>query len=93
MRFLEDADSPDPMGRTFDEIRTGEILRAITSLEPREARVLRLYFGLDGNQPLTLEEIGSVFGLSRERIRQIKERALGRLRTSRRRLRLVPYLV
>lgn len=55
---------------------------------------LELYFeDIRGDQPLTLEEIGTIFGLSRERIRQIKERALGRLRKTRRRLRLEPYLV
>ncbi|HUF89923.1 MAG TPA: RNA polymerase sigma factor RpoD/SigA [Gemmatimonadota bacterium] len=91
--FLEDPDAPDPLERTLDVVRSREILRAISTLEPREARVLRLYYGLDGDQPLTLEEIGSIFGLSRERIRQIKERALGRLRRTRRRLRLEPYLV
>jgi len=93
MGLLEDADSPNPMERTLDSVRTFEVRRAIASLEPREARVLRLYFGLDGSQPLTLEEIGTIFGLSRERIRQIKERALGRLRNvPRRARRLEPYL-
>lgn len=93
MQLLVDVEAPDPVERTMDAVRSNEIQRAIGSLEPREARVLRLYYGLDGDQPLTLEEIGTVFGLSRERIRQIKEKALRRLRKSRRRLRLEPFLV
>ena len=91
LRFLEDDRVPDPMERTIEWARAQEIMRTISTLEPREARVLRLYYGLDGNQPLTLEEIGTIFGLSRERIRQIKERALDRLRRSRRRYRIEPY--
>ena len=46
----------------------------------REAEILRLYFGLDGEEPMTLDQIGSRFGLTRERVRQIKEKALHRLR-------------
>jgi RNA polymerase primary sigma factor len=92
LSFLEDEDSPNPEERTLDSLRVSEIRRAIASLEPREARVLRLYYGLDGNQPLTLEEIGSIFGLSRERIRQIKERGLRRLRNTRRARRLETFL-
>ena len=93
VQFLEDTGAPDPMERTLEAGRSREITRVIGSLDPRETRVLRLYYGLEGDQPLTLEEIGSIFGLSRERIRQIKERALGRLRKTRRRLWLEPYLV
>jgi RNA polymerase primary sigma factor len=89
---LQDFDAVDPMECTLEAFRTTEVGRAVASLEPREARVLRLYYGLDGNQPLTLEEIGSTFGLSRERVRQIKERALGRMRHVRRARRLEPYV-
>jgi RNA polymerase primary sigma factor len=92
MSFLEDKDSVSPEERTLDSARTSEVRRAIASLEPREGRVLRLYYGLDGNQPLTLEEIGQIFGLSRERIRQIKEHGLRRLRSARRARRLEPFL-
>lgn len=53
---------------------------ALSVLTPREAKVIRLYFGLDDEGPLTLEEIGSKFDLTRERIRQIKDKALRRLR-------------
>src|SRR5690606_40961408 len=52
----------------------------IYTLSEREAKVLRLYFGLGDTEPLTLEQIGERFGITRERVRQIKERALARLR-------------
>lgn len=61
---------------------------SLTCLPSREARVLRLYFGLDGDAPATLEKIGSELGVSRERVRQIKDRALARLRAGARRRQL-----
>ncbi len=57
-----------------------EIERAIATLSKREADVLRFYFGLNGNYPLTLDEIGEKLGLTRERVRQIKEKAIRRLK-------------
>lgn len=57
-----------------------EIDKVLGTLKPREAEIIRLYFGLDGDRPLTLEEIGEHFKLTRERVRQIKEKALRRLR-------------
>ncbi|MDZ7289828.1 MAG: RNA polymerase sigma factor RpoD/SigA [candidate division KSB1 bacterium] len=57
-----------------------EIDKVLATLKPREAEIIRLYFGLDGDRPLTLEEIGEHFKLTRERVRQIKEKALRRLR-------------
>jgi len=57
-----------------------EIDKVLSTLKPREAEIIRLYFGLDGDRPLTLEEIGEHFRLTRERVRQIKEKALRRLR-------------
>jgi RNA polymerase primary sigma factor len=53
---------------------------ALSSLKEREAKILRLYFGLDGEEPMTLEQIGALLGITRERVRQIKEKALSRLR-------------
>ena len=53
---------------------------ALSTLKEREAKILRLYFGLDDQEPMTLEEIGSLLGITRERVRQIKEKALLRLR-------------
>jgi len=58
------------------------VREALTRLRDREARVLRLYFGFDGREPLTLAEIGTEMGITRERVRQIKEKALSRLRKS-----------
>lgn len=57
-----------------------EIDKVLSTLKPREAEIIKLYFGLDGDRPLTLEEIGEHFKLTRERVRQIKEKALRRLR-------------
>jgi RNA polymerase primary sigma factor len=57
-----------------------EIDKVLSTLKAREAEIIRLYFGLDGDRPLTLEEIGEHFKLTRERVRQIKEKALRRLR-------------
>ena len=62
-----------------DSLKT-EIKRALTKLTGREAEVINLYFGLDGEGPLTLEELGERFGLTRERVRQIKEKATRRMR-------------
>ena len=71
-------DSPD------DEVMRGclrgQISTALDSLVEREAEIISLYFGLDGEEPLTLDQIGGRFGLTRERVRQIKEKALLRLR-------------
>ena len=61
-------------------------------LAKRESEILRLYFGLDTNPPHTLEEIGMKFGLTAERVRQIKEKAIRRLKNSSRSSQLRPYL-
>ena len=57
-----------------------QIERALDTLSPRDARVLRLYFGLEGGREHTLEEIGNLLGVTRERVRQLRDRALKRLR-------------
>lgn len=57
-----------------------EVTKVLSTLKPREAEIIKLYFGLGGDRPLTLEEIGEHFKLTRERVRQIKEKALRRLR-------------
>lgn len=69
-----------------------EIERAISTLTQREADVIRLYFGLSGNHPMTLEEIGEKFDLTRERVRQIKEKAIRRLKHTSRSKILKSYL-
>jgi len=89
---LNSDNSPNPDDDLMvDSLRT-EIERALTTLTPREGDVVRLYFGLNGRQPLTLEEIGEKFDLTRERVRQIKEKAIRRMKhTSRSRI-LKTYL-
>ena len=69
-----------------------EIERTLESLTSRECDIIKLYFGLEGNHPHTLEEIGEVFNLTRERVRQIKEKAIKRLKLSRRSRVLKSYL-
>ena len=69
-----------------------EIDRAISTLTPREADVVRLYFGLNGSHPMTLEEIGEKFDLTRERVRPIKEKAIRRLKHTSRSKILKSYL-
>jgi RNA polymerase primary sigma factor len=65
---------------TMASSQSADIEAALDSLPPRDAKVLRLYFGLDDGQPRTLEEIGRMMGVTRERIRQLRDRALIRLR-------------
>lgn len=76
------ADDPDRGAEVplLERSRRDDIERALGSLPEREAEILRLYFGMRGHRSLTLEEIGQRMGLTRERIRQLKERALHRLR-------------
>lgn len=86
----EDGQNPD-RGLMFESLRS-EIERAITTLTPREADVLRLFFGLNGRTPMTLEEISEHFDLTRERVRQIKEKAIRRLKQNSRNRMLKSYL-
>jgi RNA polymerase primary sigma factor len=80
--YLPDDMSPAPDEELADSVRQEFVRTALTRLKGREATVLKLYFGFDDNEPLTLEEIGTLLGVTRERVRQIKERALFRLRRS-----------
>jgi RNA polymerase primary sigma factor len=74
-----------PDDSLLDESVKIDIERALSLLHPREAEITRLYFGIGREHPLTLEEIGQRFGLTRERVRQIKEKALRKLRQKHRR--------
>jgi RNA polymerase primary sigma factor len=78
--YLPDQFALDPEGETYEQALRSTVDHALSTLKEREAKVLRLYFGLDDQEPMTLEEIGSLMGITRERVRQIKEKALGRLR-------------
>lgn len=80
MDYLPDQFSPGPEDEAFEHALRRTIEDALDSLKDREARILRLYYGLDEQDPMTLEEIGGILGITRERVRQIKEKALGRLR-------------
>src|SRR5690606_1613629 len=78
--YLPDQFSRGPEDETFDRALSSTIEEALSTLKEREAKILRLYFGLDGQEPMTLEVIGSLLDITRERVRQIKEQALLRLR-------------
>ncbi len=80
MDYLPDQFSPDPEDRAYEDALRHTVDHALGTLKEREAKVIRLYFGLDEQEPMTLEEIGSLLGITRERVRQIKEKALNRLR-------------
>jgi RNA polymerase primary sigma factor len=78
-RFVAD-EMPDAEEEAMNRFLSDEIEQALGTLPPRDAKVLRLYFGLDGGREHTLEEIGSMLGVTRERVRQLRDRALKRLR-------------
>jgi RNA polymerase primary sigma factor len=90
--FIEDENSPSPMDSAYQSLLKDKIEEVLGTLSPREARVLRLRFGLDNDKAYTLEEVGEKFGLTRERIRQIEGKALRRLRHPRRSRLLKDYL-
>ena len=89
---LRSGESPNPDRALLNASLSIEIERALETLTPREADVIRLYFGLDSKQALTLEEIGERFDLTRERVRQIKEKAIRRLKHASRSKILKTYL-
>src|SRR5579862_1826798 len=80
--LIEDEMAAQPDERTAVEHRHGEITRALARLNPRMQRVLELRFGLDGEAPRTLEDIGTELGVTRERVRQLESRALRELRNT-----------
>jgi RNA polymerase primary sigma factor len=89
---LRSGESPNPDRSLLHESLRTEIERALETLTPREADVVRLYFGLGDQHPMTLEEIGETFDLTRERVRQIKEKAIRRLKHTTRSKILKTYL-
>ena len=80
LNTLADDTTEAPDADILRESARVQLETALDTLEERELRIIRLYFGLDGNEALTLEEIGDMMNLTRERIRQLKERALSKLR-------------
>ena len=89
---LENDEEPSPDQSLMSESLINEIERALSTLSERETEVLKLYFGLNKEHSLTLEEIGEKFNLTRERVRQIKEKAIRRLRHASRSKNLRAYL-
>ncbi|HXH96059.1 MAG TPA: sigma-70 family RNA polymerase sigma factor [Gaiellaceae bacterium] len=79
--LIEDIHSEAPDERTAQRLRSKELASALGRLNPRMRRVLALRFGLDGEVPQTLEEVGTILGITRERVRQLEARALRELRT------------
>jgi len=90
--IIENEELPNPDSTLMTESLKTEIERALSSLSERESEVIKLYFGLNKEHSLTLEEIGERFNLTRERVRQIKEKAIRRLRHASRSKNLKAYL-
>ncbi len=90
--FVEDNLTPSPMELTYKSMLRDKIDDVLNTLSPREARILRLRFGLDNGRAYTLEEVGQKFGLTRERIRQIEGKALRQLRHPHKARQLKDYL-
>lgn len=89
---IENEDQPSPDAVLMSESLRSEIERVLSTLNERETEVLKLYFGINKDHALTLEEIGEMFNLTRERVRQIKEKAIRRLRHASRSRNLRSYL-
>jgi RNA polymerase primary sigma factor len=81
--FIADADSDSPLEQVFRELRREELFKVLDSLPERDRKVLELRFGLKGERPRTLEEVGERFGVTRERIRQVEAKTLNRLKNFR----------
>lgn len=90
--FVEDDLTPSPMDVTYKTMMRDKINEVLGTLSAREARILRLRFGLDSDRAYTLEEVGQKFGLTRERIRQIEGKALRQLRHPHKARQLKDYL-
>ena len=90
--FMRSEETTTPEAELMYESLRMEINRAISTLTPKESDILKMFFGLDGNPPMTLDEIGEQFDLTRERVRQIKEKAIRRLKHTSRSHILKSYL-
>ena len=90
--FIQDTSQPTPYDTTSRQLLKENIEEVLHTLSSREAKVLKMRFGLDGYRPMTLEEVGREFGVTRERIRQIEAKALRKLKHPSRRKKLQDYL-
>ena len=91
-QFVEDQVTPTPIQTAYSHLLRERVVEVLDTLPPREARILKLRFGLEDGRTYTLEEVGAKFGLTRERIRQIESKALRRLRHPRRARQLRDYV-
>jgi len=89
---LENTNERDPDEGLFDSALKTDLRRVLEHLPERNAEVIRLYYGLDGQEPMTLEDIGAKYNLTRERVRQLKEKGLSKLRKESMNKSLKPYL-
>lgn len=80
MNVLQDENQIRPDGNVMEQASRTQLESVLEALDVREMKIIRLYFGLDGAESMTLEQIGGLMSLTRERVRQLKERALGKLR-------------
>jgi len=90
--FLVDTSQPQPLDQASKQLLKENIEEVLSTLTDREAKVLKMRFGLDTQRPMTLEEVGREFGVTRERIRQIEAKALRKLKHHSRRKKLQDYL-
>ena len=90
--FIPDETQMSPVDAASKQLLRDHLEEVLTTLSEREAKVVRLRFGLDGDEHMTLEEVGKVFGVTRERIRQIEAKALRKLKHPSRRKKLQDYL-
>ena len=90
--FIPDDDAPSPADQAAFILLKEQLLEVLSTLTPREEKVLRLRFGLDDGRTRTLEEVGREFNVTRERIRQIEAKALRKLRHPSRSKKLKDYL-
>jgi RNA polymerase primary sigma factor len=91
--FVEDTKVVSPSQYASFKLLQGEINEVLAELDPREEKIIRLRFGLEKDRaPMTLEEVGAIFGVTRERVRQIEKKAIGKLRHYKRRSRLKGYI-
>ncbi|MBN2289783.1 MAG: RNA polymerase sigma factor RpoD/SigA [Candidatus Glassbacteria bacterium] len=92
LNSIPDDKTPGPMEGVFKKDISDAVEEMLSTIKEREAKILRFYYGLDNTEPMTLEEIGKEFGVTRERVRQIKEKAIKQLRQSNRNKALETFL-
>ncbi|HUW21149.1 MAG TPA: RNA polymerase sigma factor RpoD [Candidatus Bathyarchaeia archaeon] len=90
--FIQDTSQPSPYDSASKQLLKENVNEVLKTLSDREAKVLKMRFGLNGSRPMTLEEVGREFGVTRERIRQIEAKALRKLKHPSRRKKLQDYL-